>query len=201
MDRVLAIGPHPDDLEIGCFGTLIKLKEIFQNEVHLLILTDGAKNGLSEVRREEAEKSAQHAGFNIQFANFPDGSLMDNIDVVSYIEDQIKKINPQVIFIPSSQDTHQDHRNAHLASLGAGRNGANFLSYETPSTINFKPSLFVEISNQIDKKLHCLKFHQSQTPDYDGLANVLRMDALVRGGRLRVKNKSFESFEVIRFIF
>lgn len=47
---ILAVGPHPDDIEFGCYGTLAKFKSIQKEDIHLLILTNGSNGGESKER-------------------------------------------------------------------------------------------------------------------------------------------------------
>jgi len=79
------------------------------------------------------------------------------------VEDAIKKIKPDSIFINYPDDTHQDHR--HIASItnSATRYIRNVLFYETPTTQNFQPNVFVDIGKEfLDAKMDALKAHESQ---------------------------------------
>ena len=89
--NILAIGPHPDDLELGCFGTLFKLKSL-GNKIFIIILTQGENKGVSDIRIEEAKKSANLLGADIIIGAFKDGELTHNLDTISFVEQYIDKI-------------------------------------------------------------------------------------------------------------
>ena len=75
--NILAIGPHPDDIEIGCAGTLIKYAQR-GHEVSLLIITKGEKGGNSHVRYEEQLKAAELMGVkDVFWGGFKDTELLD----------------------------------------------------------------------------------------------------------------------------
>ena len=75
--NILAIGPHPDDIEIGCSGTLIKYAQQGHG-VFLLIITRGEKGGDSETRYEEQVKAAEIIGArDVFWGGFTDTELLN----------------------------------------------------------------------------------------------------------------------------
>jgi LmbE family N-acetylglucosaminyl deacetylase len=189
--KILAVGPHPDDLEYGCGGTLYKLAHQ-RNKVSLLVMTRGEMGGKPEMRQKEQEKAAKIMGADLYWGRFPDTEIPLEKDTINTIEFFIKKIQPDLIFSPFHNDTHQDHRVVAQATITATRYVRNVLFYEVPSSVDFRPaSVFVDIGPVLQKKLAQLKAHKSQVTRTN-IANLTIMQsataaALFRGFQNRVK--------------
>jgi LmbE family N-acetylglucosaminyl deacetylase len=107
--RLLCIGAHPDDIEIGCGGTLLTLAKTRSITATALVLTGQGK------RREEAMYATPSflpgADADVRVANLPDGRLPAHWDAVKQIlEDTAEEIQADLIFSPRVDDAHQDHR-------------------------------------------------------------------------------------------
>ena len=161
--NILAIGPHPDDIEIGCAGTLLKYTQKGHN-VFFLIITQGEMGGKSELRKQEQSKAADIIGVSDVFwAGFKDTELLGKgNEIIHIVEGYIKKIQPNFIFVNFYDDTHQDHRTVNRSVLSAARYVRNVMFYEVPTTKNFTPNVFVDIGSCMDKKLEALRAHASQ---------------------------------------
>jgi LmbE family N-acetylglucosaminyl deacetylase len=161
--NILAIGPHPDDIEIGCAGTLLKYTQKGHN-VFFLIITQGEMGGKSELRKQEQGKAADIIGVSDVFwAGFKDTELLGKgNEIIHIVEGYIKKIQPNFIFVNFYDDTHQDHRTVNRSVLSAARYVRNVMFYEVPTTKNFIPNVFVDIGSRMDKKLEALRAHASQ---------------------------------------
>ena len=160
---VLAVGAHPDDIELGCGATLALFKKR-GHEIHLLVLTKGEASGDPKAREKECLLSAKTIGTeNLYFGKMEDTKITDGIEAISQIESYIKKISPDIIFGHSPKDGHQDHRNAAMATLSAARNSKKVLLYESPAALrDFCPQLFVDVSSTFDLKLKALEAFGSQ---------------------------------------
>jgi len=159
--KILVIGAHPDDLEYGCGGTIAKLKK--QGfEISLLIMTRGQIGGNSKTRKKEQESVAKLLDAKLFWGNFTDTRVPITKEVVNKIESIIKIVNPGLIFVHHPEDTHQDHRNTSQATITATRYIRNVLFYEVPTTVNFQPTVFVDIGNSIQSKIRILEAHKSQ---------------------------------------
>ncbi len=157
--NILAVGPHPDDIEIGCGGTLLKLTKKFN--IHLLILTGGSVGGKG--RKKEQQASARIIDVEkIWWGNYTDTNIPNSREVIRFIEKIIKKVNPQIIFTNYFKDTHQDHRAVAESIQSATRYKKNVLFYEVPTSIKFNPSVFMDIGSVWEKKKEILKAHASQ---------------------------------------
>lgn len=194
--KILAISPHPDDIEIGCIGTLIRLSK--ENEIHVLVMSDGGLNGEAKIRREEARKVIKSLNFVPYFGNIEDGFITEDSKTIKKIEEVMQWVKPDIIFIPAAEDTHQDHRNTHKAAISAVRRMPIFFCYETPSTMSFKPNFFVDITEQIQAKMESLNVHQSQTVGKKEIQEIIKMNAKVTAGKLRRYDRYFEAFEMMR---
>jgi len=160
---VLAIGAHVDDVENGCGGSLLRHLD-FGHRVVILVLTQGEEDGTPSTRTGEAELAARLMGAKVILSDLSAMDLSDGDSTVQVIERVIEAFEPDVVYTHSAQDTHTDHRNAYRATILAAREAPTLYSYQSmTSTIDFKPSMFVEISEYLDKKKEILSVFQ--TPD------------------------------------
>ena len=198
--NILAIGCHPDDIEYGCGGTLLKYASEGQG-VHLLIMTDGSMGGDVETRRAEQMRSAELMGAkNVFWGGYQDTCLPLDRSVISLIEERMRQVAPSLILVHSPDDTHQDHRALSKATFSAARYSPNVLFYEGPTTQNFLPTVFVNISKYVDQKMELLKAHASQVERTNiedlSIVDLARSNATARGILGRVK--SAEAFLPVR---
>jgi LmbE family N-acetylglucosaminyl deacetylase len=160
--NILAIGAHPDDIEFGCGGTLIKFAQKGHN-VFLFIATSGEYGGDSDTRHQEQLQSAKVIGVkDVFWGGYRDTELPLERELIIAIEKVIKKVDPRFIFVNHHDDTHQDHRSLAQGTMSATRYTPNFLFYEVPSTQNFTPNVYVDIHSVMDWKLASLEAHRSQ---------------------------------------
>jgi LmbE family N-acetylglucosaminyl deacetylase len=197
---ILAIGAHPDDIEFGCGGTLIKYAQK-GHRLFLQIMTDGALGAGKAIRIEEQIKSKAILGAeDIFWGGYEDTHLIVDIDLIGKIEKVIKKVKPDFIFCSYPEDTHQDHRHLGQAVMSATRYIRNVLFYEGPTTQNFKPHVFVDIFDTFEKKIAALQAHKSQVMKTNiedlSIVEVARSSANFRGIQGRVKFA--EAFHALR---
>ena len=196
--RILAIGAHPDDIELGCGGTMARAAKN-GSEVFFLILSFGEMGGVKKDEREsEARKSAKILGVkDIIFLGLPDTEIKYEYETISKIEKIIEGIEPNEIYIPTPEDTHQDHRNTALSAITAARNMPLVLSYESPSTFpKFNPQLLVNIEETLPMKVKALKCYISQNKKL--YMKIDAIEGLARFRGLQAKVKYAEAFEIIR---
>lgn len=190
--NILAIGAHPDDIEFGCGGALIKYADK-GHDIYLLVLTEGESGGVEGVRRKEQERSAKVIGVKKLFwGNYRDTEIPINQELIQRIENIVRKIKPAFIFVHYFDDTHQDHRHLSICTITATRYTRNVLFYEGPTTQNFNPTVFVNIDGELERKLKLLKAHASQVmkTNIEGLSisDIAQSSAHFRGIQGRVRN-------------
>ncbi len=189
--NILAIGPHPDDIEIGCGGTLIKYSQKGHN-VFMLIITRGELGGEGEVRYKEQLDAANIIGAReVLWGDLRDTELIDKgNEIIHLVERHIASINPSFIFVNFFDDTHQDHRTVNRSVLSATRYVKNVMFYEVPTTNNFTPNVFVDIGSALDMKCEALKAHASQIMKTNiedlSIIDIARSSASFRGVQGRV---------------
>ncbi|WP_344388252.1 PIG-L deacetylase family protein [Asanoa iriomotensis] len=196
--QVLAIGAHPDDLELACGGTLVRLVDS-GHEVHVLVMTRGERGGDAATRAGEAAAGARFVGVtSVEVLDHPDTLLATAENAMAEAIDRaIRRHRPDIVFTHSANDHHQDHRAVHAATLRAARCHPAVLCYESPSaTSSFRPTVFVDIGEQLDAKIGSVAVHRDQRakPYVDG--RRLRALAAFRGGQGRVDHA--EGFEAVR---
>jgi len=189
--NILAVGAHPDDIEVGCGGTLIKYAQRGHN-IFLLLISKGEMGGEAEVRYKEQMKAAEIIGArDVFWGGFTDTELLDRgNEIIHTVEGYIKEIQPSFIFVNFFDDTHQDHRTVNRSVLSAARYVRNVMFYEVPTTNSFTPNVFVDIASVLDLKLEALKAHASQVMKTNiedlSIMDIARSSAHFRGVQGRV---------------
>ena len=173
---ILAFGPHPDDVELGCGGTLCKLKKMGYS-TGIIDLTKGelGSRGTVEQRNKESTKAGKI--LNIDYREnikLPDGGIDPSPENRAKIIRIIREHKPIIIFAPYLDDRHPDH--VHASRLiteswffAGVRKVMPELKPHRPYRIiyymakyEFQPSFVIDISEEFDKKFQALKAYQSQ---------------------------------------
>ncbi len=166
--KVLAVGAHPDDIEIFMYGLL----SIFKNrgdEVFTMIATDGAKGGaikeelLIKKRKKETILGLKKLALPI-FLNIPDGELGVDPMHKKLVKDNITKIMPEIIITHSANDYHADHKSLSLIIKGAVSHYIPILYCDTLMGINFNPNYYVDITDHYELKKEAVLKHKTQHP-------------------------------------
>ena len=213
--KILVIAAHPDDEILGCGGSLNK----FSNnncEIHIIFMTNGVssrniknKTNLIALRQKSAKQCTKLLGVKKNyFLDFPDNKLdsIPLLKIIKKIEYYISKIKPDHILTHSEHDLNIDHRLTYQATLTACRPDIgqiiSLISFEIPSSTeyslnsNFKPNLFIDISEFIINKIKCLNFHSKELRDFPhprSIKNIVNLNNL-RGSTVGIK--SAEAFEI-----
>ncbi|OIO54086.1 MAG: hypothetical protein AUJ55_12340 [Proteobacteria bacterium CG1_02_64_396] len=200
--RALVVAAHPDDIEIGCGGTLAALVRSGA-AVRLLLATAGERGGSGQERSDEQRASAAILGVEqVEFLGYPDAELPLSPDLIWKVEAQIKTFAPSLIFTHHPEDTHQDHRTLSQAVVSASRYAHSVLFFEGPTSIDFHPHLFSDISDTFELKIAALKAHASQVykSGVQGLdiVQIAHANAHFRGVQARVA--AAEGFEALRML-
>ena len=199
-ERVLAIGAHPDDVEIGCAGTLLDHR-MRGDRVTVLTLSRGAIGGDTERRVIESCTTADALGAQLLFADLPDTEIDEGVETIRLIESVVRILDPTVVYVHSAHDNHQDHRAVSVATRSATRGVRRVLAYQSPSATNdFIPTQFVNVDETVRRKVEVLQLFASQ----EG-RSYLEPELVVAGARywarhLAASARYAEPFEVIRSV-
>jgi LmbE family N-acetylglucosaminyl deacetylase len=162
---ILALGAHPDDLELGCGATIAKLASEGAH-VHAVILSRGTKGAAEgSDRTVETREALETLGVaSVTQHEFPDTRLHENLnELIGTIESHVREIKPERVYTMFHLDRHQDHRAVHEASIVACRPVPQILGYETPSSYpNFIPTVFEPVEEHIEAKVRAIQMHASQ---------------------------------------
>ena len=198
--NILAIGAHPDDIELGCFGTLALHRDA-GDKLFGIVITNGEQGGAPKKRKMESKKTAKLLNMKIFFGEFPDGAVIDGLKTVSFIEEIIKKYDIDVVYTHSKNDRHQDHRNVSNATISATRYVKEVYSYETPSSISpFFPQVFVDISQTLSLKKKAISLQKTQENRYYMKMESIEGLSKYRGFQAGMENNFCEAFEVVRIV-
>lgn len=194
---VLAVGAHPDDVEIGCGGRLLQHAAL-GHRVVVLILSAGEAGGGRGKRRREAIDAVERLGGELVLAELVDTQVPQNGETIATISRVIKQYSPSVVYTHSIHDNHQDHRAVHQATLVAARGVPTVYCYQSPSsTVDFQPAYFANIGEQLENKLALIGCYASQTVKCAYLAPDLIRSTARYWGRY-AGNTLVEPFEIVR---
>lgn len=155
--RVLAIGAHYDDVEIGCGGTLLKHIER-GDEVHLGITSsDEERTGDMRHRYQEQILSAGIMGLDLRYIYRFSYFSEEVHDIIGKLD----KVEPDIVFTHYEFDTHQDHRRASIIGQAVGRKRhITTMFYDSGSSYDFQPTVFSMID--YSKKYQLISCYRSQ---------------------------------------
>ena len=184
--KVMVIAPHPDDETLGCGGTLLRhLKN--GDELYWVIITKVGPNlGWDEDFVKKRESEIDQVGIKYNFKrvfklSFPAARISSSSmpELINNFEKIQKKVKPETIYIPYYCDVHTDHQfisKAIQSSIKWFRNNhiQKVLMYETISETEFnfinenqfKPNVFVDISNYVEQKIKIMKIYKSEIEDF-----------------------------------
>jgi LmbE family N-acetylglucosaminyl deacetylase len=181
--RVLAVGAHPDDLEILCAGTLAKYARQ-GHHVTMAVATNGEVGSMTlpnakiaAVRKAEAEASAAVIGADFVWMGYKDEFLFSTEETRLAFIDLMRRARPDVVLAHAPSDYHPDHRTAgqmcwDIRVMTTVPNIKTehpvcatipeILYMDTVAGINFQPEMYVDVSEWFDLKRKMLACHESQ---------------------------------------
>lgn len=207
--NVLAIGAHPDDLDVCCAGTLALLRQA-GHRVVMAIVTDGGAHPpgdparVSARRQAEAQASSAIIGAELAWLGLPDGGLLDDLPTRRRFVQLMLQVSPDLILTHNPEDYHSDHVVASRLVQATvqmawapprGLQGEPLrkpvpVAFFPPSGgINFIPDEYVDVTPVWDTKVRMIACHRSQFlpgPDDDAapLGEPLEQYSLVRYARV-----------------
>jgi len=154
MRRILALGAHYDDVEIGVGGTL--LKHIEAGDEVFIVVTDADEHKTGDIDTRYQEQLA-----SLRILSIESNQLMifKTNDYISYIVGELDKLNVDVVYTMFELDTHQAHRKCSYIGQSVGRKlNIQVVLYNSGTSYNFLPNVFSIISFDFKQKLlECFK--------------------------------------------
>ena len=223
MKKILVFAAHPDDELLGCGATLLKYqKKGFK--IKIIFFGDGEssrnikkKNFLKSiiVREKQAESFKKRKIRKANIYKFPDNRLdtIPLLDIVKFIEKQIKQNKPEIIFTHFENDLNIDHQIIYNAVITATRPLSKtfvkkIYSFEVSSSTDFilsrkqkkifNPNLYFNVESTIDKKINLLKLYKGEIkkwPHARSLKSIKNL-AMYRGSQVGIKYA--EAFITVR---
>jgi LmbE family N-acetylglucosaminyl deacetylase len=217
--RVLAVGAHPDDLEILCGGTLAR----FIQEGHEVVMCNATLGNrgsfehtseeIADIRLREAQRAAQIAGADHLTLGFTDGEVdaSDHAQRAAVV-DLVRDVRPDLILTHSADDYMSDHNEtsklvfdcSFQATLPLFETGKPHHDTVTPiyfmdtvMGLGFHPTEYVDVTSTIETKVAMLEAHESQLTwlrDHDGIDVVEQMRAATRFRGLQCRAQYAEGF-------
>jgi len=162
---VLAIGAHPDDLELGAGGTLARLVRAGARVVMAVVSLPGDH----ELRLAAARAAASILGCELRVL-IEGGRRIDDVkpyQLVGMLDEQVRELAPAAVISHSAHEFHGDHVAVHAATMAAQRVSFfdSFAYHPTmtrPLPVAFHPRAYVDISDSIDAKIAAIGAHRSQ---------------------------------------
>lgn len=205
--KILIIAPHTDDGEFGCGGSIAKFVES-GTEIYYAAFSLAEESVPPPFPKNilETEVKAATTVLGIK----PDHLLLYKYQVRHFathrqniLEDLVKinlEIKPDLVFMPSLHDLHQDHSTISMEALRAFKK-TSILAYEMPwNNLNFSTQSFIKLSEKhIEKKIKALECYNSQSSKDYASEQFIRSLAITRG--TQIGSKYAEAFEVLRWIF
>lgn len=193
---VLAVGAHPDDVELGVGGALAAHASSGDRLV-ILTLSGGSVGGSPEARYLESKDAAQIVGARLIHMGFDDTHLDPASGPIAAVEEVIREVQPDRVYTHSHHDRHQDHRAVHQAVQVASRDVGDLACFQSPSsTIDYRPDRFVDIGDHLATKLRMLRAFTSQA-HRDYMAEDL-VRATARYWSRYTRSRYVEPLETIR---
>ena len=204
--RILAIGAHPDDIELQCAGTLALYKRQ-GHEVFMAVATNGDMGNfdvppaeLAAIREAEFKAACAVIGAEPIWMGFPDEKLENTLANRLAFVDLIRSADPDLVITHGPDDYHPDHRYTHqlvwdalpLAGVGslatahpATARQVTLYFMDNVGGIGFQPTEFVDITETIEAKKAALAKHASQLRIFRQLMDVDLLDVADTVGKFR----------------
>jgi LmbE family N-acetylglucosaminyl deacetylase len=206
--NILAIGAHFDDVELGCGGSLLKWKKA-GHDVSLFVATQsgyqdsrGKSVRTDEDARAEGIKAAKHLGAALYEGGLKTFDVEFNETLNRKLLQVVETAKPDLVLTHWMNDAHHDHQALSSASLHCCRHVPRLLTYRSnwyDGKSQFKPTFYVDISSQLEKKVKLIQLHRSEFIRTDGKwEDFVRSQAVLAG--LKTGCRYAESFEAIRWM-
>lgn len=163
---VIAVGAHPDDLELGCGGTLARLSRAGARVVMVVVSIPSNLRS----RRLEAMKAAEILGCEVRFLTPNKCSRVEDLkthQLVGMIDALVKELEPAAMFCHCLANLHLDHKLVNEACMASQRLRYFDIFCYSPTSchavnIAFYPHAYIDISDVIEEKMRAIRVHSSQ---------------------------------------
>ncbi len=199
--RVIFFGAHPDDIEIGCGALISHIAN--QTDLRVVTLSDNQKNPLLQNLVTEHYQSMQVLGVpkekvilgQFETRRFPQFRQ----EILAFMLNIRNEFNPDIVFLHTKSDLHQDHATVTEEGLRAFR-GTTVLGYDViRSSYGFFPHFLVEVDEtDVQKKIQALGEYHTYADKYYFESDLTR-SILIKNGAL-AERKFAEGFDILRII-
>ena len=217
--KILAIGAHPDDIEIGCGGTILKHLEN-GDEVEFLVMTGGeagsieiSKDELAKTRQSEAISGAKVLGVDkVHFFGLEDGLTSFTRSQKVTLIGKIREIKPDIIYVHSSSDNSFDHQIIHQMVLAAAFSASgpwfgeagkhpphevkNIYGFEVWSPLSRFQKIVAFDEETMNSKIEALRCHKTQTDGFNYVEAVKGLGSY--RGAMSGRAQFAEVFEIVK---
>lgn len=210
MKRVLAMGAHPDDMELEAGGALAKFAKN-GHEVYLLILTAGGytdaygRDYTNDQLQSEAKKASEILGVKeVIFFDNHTTELPSSGEIIRRVDKIVDKLHPDIFISHHPFDSHQDHKAAAEIMFAVSRQGRvkNVLSAAPlpyrPNVFAFRPQFYVDITKHIEDKLDSIRAYKSQYKKFGGEILIDNVKAMAKTFGWAMGYEYADCFEVIK---
>lgn len=215
MKSVMAIGAHPDDIEFGCAGTLIRHHQAGDTIVYVCMTDTESQDGTTgeiirsadQVRSETVAAAKEIGCSTIKFLPFKDLHVPFSFQSVSMLESVIKEFKVDTIYTHWAGDANQDHIATFKSTMAAARYVPNVFCYEqipiSRMTDNqMEINYYVDVDKQFEKKIRAALCHESQIKKYSkiGLDVSENLTTLAKFRAIQAKCKYAEAFKILKMV-
>jgi len=218
---VLVVAPHADDETLGCGGTLLRYAQSGV-EIHWLLITGmldeyGYTPNKILKREQEIRLVAEQYGFiQVHQLNFKPAALdtMPKGELIGAISKIVSQVKPEEVFTVYRNDAHSDHEIVYDSVMSATKSFRypfvkRVLAYETisetdfgmkPEDSGFRPNVFVNISDFLEKKLTILELFESEVGEFPFPRSRIALEALARLRGAQCNHLAAEAFMLLKEI-
>jgi N-acetylglucosamine malate deacetylase 1 len=197
--KILAIGAHPDDIEIFMYGLLSVCKKR-GDKIGLIVATDGAAGNiksninLSTIRETETKKALEGLGV-VNMLGLPDGKLLESQNAIQIIDNAVNFETPDLIVTHAPEDYHSDHRALSIYVQDVAGFKCPIIFADTLMGIKFFPDFYIDITNCFEAKMDAIMCHQSQGPEK--FASAMKLMNRYRAAQCNAPNSNYaEAYRV-----
>jgi len=206
IKTVLVLAPHTDDGEFGCGGTIARYAAEGVRVIYVAF--SAAEQSVlahlpKDILRKEVRKATAVLGIADEDCIVLDFEVRRFPELRQGILDKMIELNrlyePDVVFLPSANDTHQDHQTIAQEGFRAFKR-TTMLGYEVPwNNLDFRTSCFVAIKPEhLEKKMEAIQMYESQAHRTYSKPEFIRSLAVTRG--VQIGAMYAETFEVVRWL-